>query len=436
MEMKFITSYEFRNDPMFLRNQFRSVGMFKLPLVKKQEISLEDVSLIGYDKVNQSNDYKSIVHFFLDDYKFESIYNDPEKKLEKLKWFKAVLTPDFSMFVEMPIALQLFATFKNRWVGAFLQEQGIKVIPTVRWGDLASFNFCFDGIEKGSIVAVSTVGVKKQKSLFMLGYNEMLSRIKPSKIICYGKPFDEMKGDIIEVDYAKTNNLTKAHPDVYIKTFYGYVERPTARKGVGSTDGQSAGNPEPQQTWTPKSKEAERFLGEPGEVKRTFISTKKGGYWVETKIGADGRATIERQYTDHGRPDKHSSPHDNIIGWKENGEPNWVGEINYFGEEAPEFKYFKITGVSKMNNDYDGSFKNKEEFKSVISRGCELSFEWKGSEYCIFRQNDKNWFFGLVGTDTSKDVLLKTLDDVMNCEIDGEKLVDICTKFTVIERTF
>ena len=30
---------------------------------------------------------------------------------------------------------------------------------------------------------------------------------------------------------------------LYIKTFYGYVERPTARKGVGSTDGQSAGNP-------------------------------------------------------------------------------------------------------------------------------------------------------------------------------------------------
>ena len=74
MEMKFITSYEFRNDTMFLRNEFKSVGMFKLPLVKRQEISLEDVNLIGYDKVNQSNDYKSIVHFFLDDYKFESIF--------------------------------------------------------------------------------------------------------------------------------------------------------------------------------------------------------------------------------------------------------------------------------------------------------------------------------------------------------------------------
>ena len=51
MEMKFITSYEFRNDTMFLRNQFKSVGMFRLPLVKKQEISLEDVSLIGMIKL-------------------------------------------------------------------------------------------------------------------------------------------------------------------------------------------------------------------------------------------------------------------------------------------------------------------------------------------------------------------------------------------------
>lgn len=220
---------------MFLRNQFKSVGMFKLPLVRKQEISLEDVKLIGYDKINQNNDYEKIVHFFLDDYRFESIYNNPEKKIETLKQYKAVLTPDFSMFTEMPIALQLFSTFKNRWVGAYLQEQGISVIPTVRWGDLTSFNFCFDGIEKGSIVAVSTIGIKKEKSHFMLGYNEMLSRIKPSEIICYGKPFEEMKGDIIEIDYAETNNLSKGF---FVKNVFGYVD-----KGGGSASGGDSANP-------------------------------------------------------------------------------------------------------------------------------------------------------------------------------------------------
>ncbi len=214
------------------------------------------------------------------------------------------------MFVEMPIALQLFATFKNRWVGAFLQEQGIKVIPTVRLGDLASFNFCFDGVEKGSIVAVSTIGVKKQKSLFMLGYNEMLSRIKPSKIICYGKPFDEMKGDVIEVDYAKTNNLTKAHSDAYIKTFYGYVERPTARKGVGSTDGQSAGNPE--HTSLP-------IKAEPNSVRTLYHNGIKirDRYYDE-----DGYAKKDIDYTDHGNPKEHPKvPHEHTWDWSDPNKP-------------------------------------------------------------------------------------------------------------------
>ena len=76
----------------------------------------------------------------------------------------------------------------------------------------------------------------------MLGYNEMLSRIKPSRIICYGKPFDEMKGDIIEIDYAETNNLQNANKKC-IKTFYGYITG-TCTKGGGSADGQSSGNPE------------------------------------------------------------------------------------------------------------------------------------------------------------------------------------------------
>lgn len=110
-----------------------------------------------------------------------------------------------------------------------MQQNGITVIPMVRWGSLESFNFCFDGIEKGCIVAVSTLGVKNEKSHFMLGYNEMRRRIKPEKIICYGKPFADMKGDIIEVDYAETNNLDKGF---YIKKFYGFIT--PIQKGGGA----------------------------------------------------------------------------------------------------------------------------------------------------------------------------------------------------------
>ena len=80
--------------------------------------------------------------------------------------------------------MQLYNTFRNRRVGAFLHEKGIKVIPTVNWGLENTFDFCFNGIKKGSVVAVSTYMVSEhgnhsdQKEFFMKGYNEMLKRIE------------------------------------------------------------------------------------------------------------------------------------------------------------------------------------------------------------------------------------------------------------------
>ena len=37
-----------------------------------------------------------------------------------------------------------------------MADKGIRVIPTVNWGLENTFDFCFNGIEKGSTVAVST----------------------------------------------------------------------------------------------------------------------------------------------------------------------------------------------------------------------------------------------------------------------------------------
>ena len=111
-------------------------------------------------------------------YKFESIWKNPEKFVEILKKYKAVLTPDFSMYIEMNPVMQLYNTFRNRWVGAYLSKNGIKVIPTVNWGLENTFDFCFNGIEKGSTVAVSTYMVSEhgnhsdQKDFFMKGYND------------------------------------------------------------------------------------------------------------------------------------------------------------------------------------------------------------------------------------------------------------------------
>ena len=225
-------------------------------------------------------------------FRFESIYKNPDDKIERLKKFNAVLSPDFSMYTEMPVALQLYNCFRNRWTGAYLQQNGITVIPTVRWGNLESFNFCFDGIEKGCVVAVSTLGVKNEKSHFMLGYNEMRRRIKPEKIICYGKPFDDMKGDIIEVDYAETNNLDKGF---YIKKFYGYIM--PLNKGGGSALGSSPPHSLP-------------IKGKPNSKKVLYKNGKKV---QEREYDENGDPKVDTDYTDHGNPKEHPNvPHKHI----------------------------------------------------------------------------------------------------------------------------
>jgi hypothetical protein len=196
-----LTDYEMQvqgKKQKILRDEYGTIGKYEMPIVKKQDIDLGMIDLMSFTKIKSSdetNHYKTI-HFFTHDWNFDNLYDTPEKIINDLKQYYAVLTPDFSMYVDMPIALQINSVFKNRWCGACLQNNGIKVIPTVNWANENSFDFCFDGIEKNSIIAVSTYCRENDKELFLSGYNKMLEIINPSAIICYGDPFKEMKGNI------------------------------------------------------------------------------------------------------------------------------------------------------------------------------------------------------------------------------------------------
>ena len=44
----------------------------------------------------------SMVHFFLYDYRFERVWKSPDNDIEKLSRYRAVLSPDFSMYLETP----------------------------------------------------------------------------------------------------------------------------------------------------------------------------------------------------------------------------------------------------------------------------------------------------------------------------------------------
>lgn len=147
-----------------------------------------------------------IAHFYYDDYKFIQAWKDPDLYVERLRKFKAVISPDFSLYTDFPLALQIMSCYRRQWVGAYWQSIGLDVIPDVVWGEPETFEFCFDGIPKRGTVAVSSVGVKNDKDwngkegdLFKRGYDEMLKRLEPKTVLFYGHMIDGLGGNIIRI---------------------------------------------------------------------------------------------------------------------------------------------------------------------------------------------------------------------------------------------
>lgn len=200
-----------QNKQKLVRNEFKGIGKYGIPLIKKQEIDLDKIELLNFTKtkINDNENKHKTIHFFTYDWLFDNVYEKPEIAFEKLNQYYALLTPEFSTYKDMPLARQIDSVFKNRWCGAYWQKQGMKVIPTVSWGSIPCMEFCFDGIEKGSVVAVSTYTREDNEKGFMLGYNKMLEIIEPSAIICYGTPFSKMRGNIKCIDPYNKEEIIK-----------------------------------------------------------------------------------------------------------------------------------------------------------------------------------------------------------------------------------
>ena len=130
------------------------------------------------------------LHFFLDDYRFETVWSAPERLLPRVLAVGAALTPDFSLWRDMPRAAQVWNVYRSRWCGAYWQSKGVHVIPTACWGAHETFDFCFDGIPPYSTVAISSTGIRttnEDQALFRAGIQELITRTQPKLLLAYGQ---------------------------------------------------------------------------------------------------------------------------------------------------------------------------------------------------------------------------------------------------------
>lgn len=140
----------------------------------------------------EKNPRQSIVHCFTDDYRFEGLWREPFKSVETLLNFKYVCPCDFSVYSNMPLALQIYNVYRARAIHYLLYRCGVNCIPVATWSDEQSFDFCFDGFPEHSTLAISTNGCHalKAREYYKRGFSEMCNRLHPNRIVIIGGEID------------------------------------------------------------------------------------------------------------------------------------------------------------------------------------------------------------------------------------------------------
>lgn len=133
------------------------------------------------------------VHFFIDDYRFERIWAQPENYLHILRRYDGAIGPDFSTYTDMPRPMQMWNVYRSRALTSWWQRQGISVIPLIQFSDPSSYGWIFEGLPKHSVLATSSVGVYKNPE-YRRGLAEGMELacrlLEPTDLVWYGHVVD------------------------------------------------------------------------------------------------------------------------------------------------------------------------------------------------------------------------------------------------------
>ncbi len=163
----------------------------EIPLLKPY-VGTTEFEYQPFSKWRKLDGKGQAIHFFMNDNEFRTaVWGKLENATYNLRKFDALLTPDFSMYVDMMSFYGLQAVFMTRFVGAYWQKCGYEVIPTASWGNVDSFKYAFVGLPANSVIAVCGVGNKHHKSsfeLWKLAIQRIEAELTPIMIVVYGEP--------------------------------------------------------------------------------------------------------------------------------------------------------------------------------------------------------------------------------------------------------
>ncbi len=183
--------------------KFRSSNPEEIPDLRPQAEEVPDDLQACRWKQKYKEPWKSVLHFFTDDYRFKPLWNQKKRHIPTLQSFAWVCEPNFTITPVMPAALKRYQTYCTRYLGRYWQHNGINVIPVPNWAEPESLEYSLMGIPEYQTVAIQVpgFGFREEREFFNHGFEKMMGELKPVKLITVGKLPDDLKINIPVIRY-------------------------------------------------------------------------------------------------------------------------------------------------------------------------------------------------------------------------------------------
>ncbi len=218
-------------------------GKYDIPVLERCD-HVPIIDLYPYDKLKHypkdAVPGQYALHLFMGDEMFQKAWLSPSLTLPPVQRVGLAITPDFSLYSDWTYSVQLWQTYRTRWLGAYWASEGVQVIPSVSWSDERSFDFCFDGLPEGGTFAIATMELAEAEAvpLFKAGLIEFILRCQPTTLLVYGKGFkgfiedavDKYSGGEVRRYLSRMDHLKKKLADKKLAETLSASERSRAAK--------------------------------------------------------------------------------------------------------------------------------------------------------------------------------------------------------------
>ena len=171
-------------------------GVLEIPTIFKPDEFIIPNGMVPFSCRNRTDGVGKILVFYEHDLKFNDVITATDQHLDDFRKFSGIVSPDYSLYRDMPLCLQIANIYMNRAIGHYLQQKGLYVVSNIRWGDERTYTtsilpekVAFLGVEKHSIVSVGTYGCvrgEENRHHFRNGLIAMLDELEPEIVLVYG----------------------------------------------------------------------------------------------------------------------------------------------------------------------------------------------------------------------------------------------------------